>query len=327
MVRRKPVMLHYGQVHHSHKAMAESVDAELIQVDAGSPISRIMSAKKLDLGNRPVITEGGIPLFQAAWMDIFGHCGPIIHLAADEALMNIFNSLDHYTTKDRLAHAWAHRHIDAVFAVSPRLAAEARVFGTEHIRVIHPFPDSWKWDNLIKNNPDLTSNRILAVGSNRPKNNFGILNKVGKYCEEDIIFDLVGPETDELRRTEHVNPHGFVNQEEFLKLFSETKASILPAVSQPFPVSTLESMIAGLPPFVTDETGTSPFIGKIHPKLVQTNSAKSFANAIDWYSNLESDKRQRISDRARQMGEFFDRDTGKEMFSEAYAQAMEDILE
>lgn len=327
MVEKEPAMLHYGKVHHSHRAMAESIDAELIQIDAGSPISRITSAMKLDLGDRPVITEGGIPLFQAAWMDVFRNCGPIIHLAADEALMNIFNPLEHYTFKDRIAHAWAHRRVDGVLAVSPRLAAEARVFGTEHIKVIHPFPDSWKWNKLINNEPNLASNRILAVGSKRPKNNFEMLNAIGEHCEKNIVFDVVGPETGDLERTEYVRPHGFVEQEEFLRLFSEAKAFILPAVSQPFPVSTLESMIGGLPPFVTDETGTSPFIRKIHPKLVQNNSPKSFANAIDWYSNLDPEQRRGISTRTRQMGEFFDRDTGKQMFAEAYAQVMEGILE
>jgi hypothetical protein len=57
-MRREPAMLHYGKVHHPHRAMAESVDVELIRVNAGSLISRITSAVKLDLGDRPVITEG-----------------------------------------------------------------------------------------------------------------------------------------------------------------------------------------------------------------------------------------------------------------------------
>lgn len=322
-----PVMLYYGDLHHAHEAMAESVDAELVQIEAGGPLGRIRAARNLDLGDRPVIIEGGIPLFQAAWMDVFGNCGPIVHLAADEALMNIFNGLDHYEITDRVAHAWAHRRVDAVLAVSPRLASEARVFGTEHVKVIHPFPDSWKWNNLVGNEPNLASDRILAVGSNRPKNNLEMLNAIGENCREEIRFDVVGPHTDHLKRTKYVEPHGFVSQERFIELFSGAKAFVLPAVSQPFPVSTLEAMIAGLPPFVTDETGTSPFMRKIHPKLVQNNTPESFANAIDWYSGLDLKRRQSMSDRTRKMGEFFDRDTGKEMFAEAYAQVMEAIDE
>jgi len=320
-----PVMLHYGKIHHAHEAMAESVDAELVQIEAGSPISRVRAAKSLDLGERPIIIEGGIPLFQAAWMDIFNNCGPIVHLAADEALMNIFSRLNHYSWKDRLAHGWAHRHVDAVLAVSPRLASEARVFGTNHVKVIHPFPDAWKWDALVGNEPDVTSNRILAVGSNRPKNNLTMLDKIARTCKADVVFDVVGPDTDNIENTEHVVGHGFVDKDRFAEMFSESQAFILPAVSQPFPVSTLEAMAAGLPPFVTDETGTSPFIRKIHPKLVQNNTPYGFAKGIDWYTSLSRSRKEELSERTCRMGSFFDRETGKKTFSEAYMQVMEVI--
>jgi glycosyltransferase involved in cell wall biosynthesis len=318
-------MLYYGKIHHAHEAMAESIGADLIQVDAGGPLSRIRAARTLDLGDRPVIIEGGIPLFQAAWMDVFDHCGPLIHLAADEALMNIFNGLDHYSLKDRLAHGWAHRHVNAVLAVSPRLASEARALGIDHVKVIHPFPDEWKWNALVDNEPKLDSNRILAVGSNRPKNNLRMLNSVGKACESDVVFDVVGPDTEKIQDTEHVVGHGFVEQDRFIRLFAESQAFVLPAVSQPFPVSTLEALVAGLPPFVTDETGTSPFIRKVHPKLVQNNTPAAFARAIDWYASLPTTEKETISERTRQMGAFFDRETGKETFAEAYEQAMEGI--
>lgn len=319
----RPALLYYGKLHHAHEAMAESVEAELIQVEGGSPLSRIRAARNLDLGNRPVIIEGGIPLFQVAWMDVFGQCGPVVHLAADEALMNIFNGLEHYTLKDRLAHGWAHRHVDAVLAVSPRLASEARVFGTDHVKVIHPFPDAWKWDALVDTEPDLTSNRILAVGSHRPKNNLDMLEDVARECETDVVFDVVGPDTDDVADTEHVVGHGFVEKDRFVDLFAESQAFILPAVSQPFPVSTLEAMAAGLPPFVTDETGTSPFIRKVHPKLVQNNTPAGFARGIDWYASLPVEEKTAVSERTRKMGSFFDRETGKETFAEAYAQVME----
>lgn len=321
----RPTLLYYGELHHAHEAMAESVDAELIQIEAGNPISRIQAARNLDLGDRPIIIEGGIPLFQTAWMDIFGHCGPIVHLAADEALMNIFNGLGHYTLKDRLAHGWAHRRVDAVLAVSPRLASEARVFGTNHVKVIHPFPDAWKWDALVDNEPDLTSNHILAVGSYRPKNNLDMLKDVASECETNVVFDVVGPDTDDIKNTEHIVGHGFVDKNRLVNLFSKSQAFIIPAISQPFPVSTLEAMAAGLPPLVTDETGTSPFVRKVHPKLVQNNTPAGFARGIDWYASLPVAEKAVVSERTRKMGSFFDRETGKETFAEAYAQVMEAI--
>ena len=325
MVNETPVMLYYGKIHHSHKAMARSINAELVKVDAGNPLSRFQSALKLDVGQRPIITEGGIPLFQAAWMDIFNNCGPIIHLAADEALMNIFNRLDHYSFSTRLAHAWAHRHVDAVLGVSPRLVSEARAFGTDVTKLIHPFPTNNKWQHLGDLSPNLNSQKILAVGSHRPKNNFRILQNIADQAETDIEFDVVGPDTKSLDETSSVTTYGFVDEDEFFDLYKNAGAFILPAVSQPFPVSTLEALRAGLPPFVTTKTGTSDYIQKIHPRLVTGISVSQIASSLDWYFNHSIDEREELSEDVKSMGRRFNPKQGKETFEIAYRQAIEEI--
>jgi len=325
MVSKSPAMFYYGKIHHSHRAMAESVDAELIQVEGGSPINRIRAARQLDVGERPIITEGGIPLFQAAWMDIFGNCGPVIHLAADEALMNIFSALDHYSVTTRVAHAWAHRHVDAVLGVSPRLVSEARAFGTDVTKLIHPFPTQKKWDTLGEINPKLDSQQVLAVGSYREKNNFEILQEIANETDSEIEFDVVGPDTELLTETRSVTTHGFVDESEFFDLYKKSGAFILPAIAQPFPVSTLEALRAGLPPFVTTETGTSDFIQKVHPKLVSGLSVPQISASLDWYFDLERNEHEHLSTEVRSMGDRFNPAQGKETFKIAYQQAMEEL--
>lgn len=312
----------YLKPHHAHEAMGEAVDAEFVELDRGTPLERISAARRLDVGDRPVITEGGKPLFQAAWMKIFGNCGAIIHLAADETLMNIFTPLEHYRRIDRLSHYWAHRYVDGVLAVSPRLTAEARALGVEHVKTIHPFPTPEKWRRLGEIEPDFGSNTLLAVGSNVSKNNFRVLESIVDGSDHDIHIDVVGPRTDEID-ADGVTGHGFVDEETFYDRYESSQCFVLPARSQAFPVSTLEAMRAGFPTFVTDETGTQPYIGKVHPKFVRSPAALSAS--IDWFLELDIERKECISREIRQMASFFEPERGIETFRDAYEQLLERI--
>lgn len=318
-----PVMLYYAP-HHSHERMANAVDAELIEATRIGPLGRIREARRTDVGDRPVITEGGQPLFQAAWMKKFGNCGPIIHLAADETLMNIFNTLPHYSFLSRAAHFWAHRYVDAVMAVSPRLTAEARALGTQCVKTIFPFAEDWKHERLKGNTPDFDSNRILAVGSYKRANNFDSLEGVARETDVDVEFDVFGPDTDELE-SEHVTGHGYVDQEKFIDYFGRSQAFILPAVSQAFPVSVLESMRAGLPPIITDEIGTQPFVRKIDPNLVTGIGIEQLSTTVEWYTNLGSKEKQEIADETRRMSTFFEPENGIETFKVSYNQILDEL--
>lgn len=312
----------YLKPHHAHEAMGKAVGAEFVELDRGNPIDRIGAARRLDIGDRPVITEGGKPLFQAVWMKIFGNCGPIVHLAADETLMNIFNPLEHYRRIDRLSHYWAHRYVDGVLAVSPRLTAEARALGVEHVKTIHPFPTQEKWNCLGEIEPDFESNQLIAVGSNVPKNNFGVLESIADASDHDIHFEVVGPRTEELD-AEGVTGHGFVDDETFYDLFGSSQCFVLPARSQAFPVSTLEAMRAGFPTFVSDNTGTQPYIGKIHSKFVR--NPESLSASIDWFLELDDERKERYSRELRQMASYFEPERGIQTFRNTYEQLMESI--
>lgn len=317
----RPLLL-YLKPHHAHEAMGEAVDAEFRELDRGNPLDRIRAAKRLDVGDRPVITEGGKPLFQATWMKIFGNCGPVVHLAADETLMNIFNALPHYRRIDRLAHYWSHRHVDGVLAVSPRLTSEARALGIENVRTIHPFPTAEKWKRLGEVSPDFEAERILAVGSNEPKNNFGALGEIAGASRYDLRIDVVGPRTETIDAP-GVEGHGFVDETEFYELYGSCQCFVLPARSQAFPVSTIEAMRAGFPTFVTNETGTQPYVSKVHPRFVRDPG--SLASAIDWFLDLDEDAKRQLSREMRQMASYFDPERGRELFRDAYEQLVRAI--
>jgi glycosyltransferase involved in cell wall biosynthesis len=317
----EPVMLFYAP-HRAHEEMAEAIGAELVASVRGGPLARIREARRLDIGDRPIITEGGQPQFQAAWMKIFGNCGPVFHLAADASLVHMHNPLPNYELKDRLAHRWAHRHVDGVLAVSPRLAAMAHARDIP-AKLVHPFAETWKYEGLVEAEPDLESDTVLAVGHNKPANNFGMLADIERAVDSDLAFDVIGPDTEELSfESDAITTHGFVEKDEFVAFFERSEALVLPAPFQAFPVSVIESLHAGLPPVISDYVGTAAYVSKVHPRLVQEKDAEAFARALDWYHDLPLADKRTLSDRTREMGTFFERERGLAAFVEGYDQLL-----
>lgn len=319
-------MLYCGEPHQAHKRMAEAIDADLMQGERANPAKRIKTAWETDMGNRPVITEGAEPLFQAAWMKIFGNVGPVIHLAADEGLMNIFNKLPHYRHIDRLAHSWEHQYVDGVLAVSPRLMSEARALGVENTKLIHPFTKDEKYDGLVESQPNIGSNQILALGMNKDANNFAVLDEVIKQVNIDVEIDVVGGGTNDLNlQSDHITIHGFLRHDEFIHKFGEAEAYILPSYSQAFPVTVLEAMHAGLPPLITDEVGTQGYVKQIAPQLVTSTDVNSIADAVEWYISLSTSRKHELSEKAKKMGEYFTPNQGLKSFEVAYSQIISRI--
>lgn len=319
-------MLYCGEPHQAHERMANRIDADLIEGKRANPAKRIKAAWETDFGDRPIITEGAEPLFQAVWMKIFENSGPIIHLAADEGLMNIFNKLPHYRQVDRLAHFWEHRYVDGVLAVSPRLMSEARALGVGNVKLIHPFAESEKYEGLVDSQPNIGSNRILALGMNKAANNFSILDEVIEQVNTDVEIDVAGGGTGDLDlESDQITVHGFLGHEEFLNIFGQVEAYMLPSYSQAFPVTVLEAMHAGLPPLITDEVGTQGYVRHIAPQLVTGTDAAGIAEAIDWYISLSANTKQQLSEETKNMGEYFTPEQGLESFEVAYRQMILNI--
>lgn len=309
----------YLKPHHSHEAMGEAIDAEFIELDRRNPLSRIRTAKQLDVGDRPVITEGGKPLFQAAWMKKFGNCGPVIHLAADETLMNIVRKLPHYRQRDRLAHLWCHRHVDGVLAISPQLTAEARAIGVDNVRTIHPFPTAEKWDRLSNIEPGYGTDQVLVVGSGVAKNGLDILQQVADASDRELSIEVIGPQTEDISSA-NVTGHGFVPEEDFYDFYRQSAAFLLPARSQAFALSPVEAMRAGLPPVVTVETGCQAYLGKVAPELVTARQPKMLAEAVEWALDNPN-----IADDLKTMAEFFNPEDGVDLFTNVYKQLLKQV--
>lgn len=310
-----PILLHIDSPHHAHRRMIESVDGSFVQTSGGGPIDRIREAYKKDLSGEIVIAEGAAPLFQAAWMKIFGNLDTLLYLAADEGMMNIVGDVDHYGLQEDIAHSWAYRYVDGVLGVSPRLVSEARTTGRP-TRLIFPSTTDKRWRALGETDTDLENERVLSIGSHTENNNFGVL------CNINHKIDIVGERTGEIDCGE-VQGHGFVSEERLLDFFSTSGLFVLPATEQPFPVVVLEAMRAGIPPLVSTGTGTAPYVQMIHPNLVR--APENISESIEWYMQLELNPRRELSKSTREVGKRFSPDRSRKTFQQKYSELIREL--
>lgn len=278
----KPVMLYYGRNHHAHQRMAEAINAEQIQVDGGSPINRIKDAWELDLGNRPVITEGAIPLFQAVWMKKFGNLGRLVHLAADEAIPNIFSKYDHYSHLNRAVHLVEHQYVDAVLGISDKICELARLLGVEEVRKVRPFTDKYR---LLKEASRDEGDYLMSLGSPVPKNGMGRLEEIAEITGREII--VVSNDTKGAFDSNLVKGVGWVDDKEFVDILSSSHGFILPANSQMFSVAVIEAMHMGVPPIVTEDVGASEILVDIEPQLVRKTNVNDLVKGVEWLMSAD----------------------------------------
>ena len=310
-----PILLHPDSPHHAHRRLIESVDGSFVQADSGGVVERIQSAYTTDLSGEIVIAEGAAPLFEAAWMKIFGNLDTLIYLAADEGLMNIVGDVDHYGTQEKIAHSWAYRYVDGVLGVSPRLVSEARTTG-KPTRLVFPSTTEDRWETLGDIDPGLNTDQIFSIGSHTPNNNFVSLAGM----EYDV--DLIGEGTDKLDYP-NLRGHGFLPEDEFLDFFRESSLFVMPATEQPFPVVVLEAMRAGIPSIVSNGTGTAPYLQTVHPKLAR--DTREIEESIEWYMELDQSDRKRLSESAREMANKFSPERSVRGFRLKYTELIKEL--
>ncbi len=317
----QPLML-YLKPHHAHRAMGEAVGAEFVELDRGNPLDRVRAARALDVGDRPVITEGGKPLFQAVWMKFFGNCGPIIHLAADETLPNVFEKYPHYAHHERVVHFLEHQFVDGVIGISDDICDAARRLGIDNVVKTYPFTEPWKYELLSGVSPDFGSDRLLVVAHGSAKNNLDALEDIARECEHDVSIDVIGNRTERLD-SEHVTGHGFVAEEErFADFFARAELFCFPAISQMFGVVVLEAMHAGLPPVITEDVGAKEILDE---RFVAATSNSALAERIDWYLDLPGEEKRALSASLRADAEPYAPEAGVERFENAYQEVINGI--
>jgi glycosyltransferase involved in cell wall biosynthesis len=90
-----------------------------------------------------------------------------------------------------------------------------------------------------------------------------------------------------------------------------------------WPVTVLEAMCAGVPPLVSEWTGTKEAVAQVDDRLVVPLDPVVAADRVAWYLSLPVAARKAMSDRAREVGRQFTEARAFDVFQAALREVME----
>jgi glycosyltransferase involved in cell wall biosynthesis len=279
-IRPQPVFL-YNDPHPVHEKMAERIDAEFVECSKDGALGRLRSGLGREFRGRPVLIEGGVPLFETAFMSLFRRCGPVIELAADATLIDIATPLEGRPARERLAHRFGEQFVDATITVSDYIAAYARSYDRP-VEVVHPFVEAERYEKLSALEPGGDDETLLCVGKYRNKNGQDILRDAMAQVDGRTAH-FVGPDTEKIDDSvAGVEAHGFVDLDKFYDLFDRADLMIYPARVGAYPVAVLEALVAETPVVTTPYVGNVDLVRSIDPGFVTDPDPRKLVDTITW---------------------------------------------
>lgn len=282
-----PIFL-YNDPHPVHELMANEIGAEFIECSKGGPLTRMRTGISHRFEDRPVLIEGGVPLFEAGFLGLTGRSGPIIELAADATLIDIATPLEGRPLHERLAHRFGERFVDATLTVSDYIAAYARQYDRP-VKVIHPFVAEERYETLHSMEPGGDEDTILCIGKYRHKNGQDVLREAIELLGGPTTAHFVGPDTGNIPDGDNVEAHGFVELHQFYNLVDEAGLIVYPACVGAYPVAVLEALLSGTPVLTSPYVGNADLVRSVHPGFVTEPKPSAVAEGIRWATQRDPD--------------------------------------
>lgn len=332
-------MLHQDP-HPAHRGFAETVGADLVdyQQRSAGPLDGTIVGDVYNGIRYPdydiYIVEGSKPLYAAlSWR--FASGGKIVYLGADHGLFQLGNANFEGSSTFKsligrfgqpMVRTMARRGIDGVVAVSEFVEEfTRRIVGQETpIEVAHPFIQPGTYESLAPVEPALGANVAVTVA--RPWRYKGVDLLVDAWPDvrsefPDAELHVVGRgHPTEYSDVPGVTVRGYVDDLE--DAFRPASLFVQPSRVDAFPVSTLEAMRAGLPPLVTETTGTRSEARAIHDSLVVAPTPDALSSGVQQYFSRERTDRESFSERARTRGAQFDAETRTAAFRDAFREVL-----
>lgn len=335
------VAMLYQDPHPAHRGFGDAIDADFIDYRGFSPgqlgdglaadVMNGIRAPRYDV----YLVEGSRPLY-AALVNRFVRRSKIVYLCADHGLYSLGGDAFEGSSGlkslvgrfgEPAVRAVGHRYVDGVVAVSEFAAEFTRPFvgADTPLSVAHPYVQPDVYDGLGAVSPSLDATVAVTVG--RPDRYKGVDMLVDAWPAvrdrhpEAELHVVGGGHPESFADVPGVRVRGYVP--ELADAFEPAAVYVQPSRMDTFPVSVLEAMRAGLPPVVTDATGTRSEAREIDPSLVVEPDADSIAQGVSAYFDRGPDDRRRLSERARARGSTFDHDTRTAAFVEAFGAVLE----
>ena len=330
------ILFVYFVPHPSHKGFAEAIGADFWHYnyyfkDRNLPkifksfINGIL-LPKYDV----YLTEGGAPLTPVAVKKVFHRKSININIIADETFMMMKETpeemRDKYKGYVNLVHKFASKYIDGAIAVSKLAKESAEEFLHIPIRIVHPYIVDEMYERLGKINPNIGDHNIISIGYGEHKGMdilveaFEIVKKEVKDAELYIIGKNHPKEWNEING---VHVEGYVD--DLIPYFEKATLFVQSSRADTFPVSTLESLRAGLPTIVTEKTGTKEVIENLGNEFVRKVDVEDIAEGILHYFDLSDSEKKELSLKAKKISEKFNKNEMCEMFRREFSSLLEEV--
>lgn len=337
------VAMLYQDPHPAHRGFADAVGADLVDYRR-HPLGRFDGSLLADAYNGlryprydAYVVEGSRPLY-AALAHRFTRGSRLVYLCADHGLYGLGRGdfEGDSVAKSLLgrfgrpaARAVGRRGIDGVIAVSSFAASFTRPIVGEDtpIEVAHPYVQPDRYDELGRAEPTLDAPVAVTVGRPNRYKGVDLLATAWPAVRErhpDAELHVVGRgHPERYAEIPGVRVRGYVDP--LAAALDPASLYVQPSRADAFPVSVLEAMRAGLPPLVTDRTGTRSEARRVDPSLVVEPTPDALARGVSAYFDRPVAERRRLSERARECGARFDPDSRKAAFASALSGVLEDI--
>lgn len=344
--RNRPV---YG--HPSHRGFARTVGADEIVVRFRSLpaplrdtfLTGALSSAVTAFPERDVyVLENDGVLYAAPVIRWRYPEATIVHLAASDRLLGrTFTRRPDETAATALKRRAAtrvdtallqrvlERWCDGAIAVSPFAEDRLRTIAGPAfpVRVATPYLTPAVYDSLAAVDPTLSGSVALTVGHWRNHKGTDMLVDAWPRVRDrhpGAELRIVGQGyPGQYAETPGVTLLGFVDD-----LEAELAAASLyvhPAYIEPFGVSVIEAMRAGLPAVVTETTGAKCAVSPVDDDLVVPPSPEALATAVSDYFDAPTERRRALSRAGREQSRRFNQETMTERFREQFSALLDEI--
>lgn len=342
----------YG--HPTHRGFARAVDATDIVMASVTPealggtiIADTVSTVASTFPERDLyVIENDSALYATPRLRYRYPESTIVHLAASHRL---FGHLDvpHETprsTESRLQAAERRineladrtllqrlfkRYTDGAIAVSEVAARRLQVVvGSDlPVRVVNPYIEPEKFERLAGVDPDLSANVAVTISQWRAHKGIDMLVSAWPEVRErhpDAKLRIVGPgHPGHYGETEGVEFCGFVENLE--AELAGASLYVHPAYIEPFGVSVVEGMRAGLPAVVTDTTGARSAVRPVDESLVVEPDPSALAESVSRYFALPVERRRALSEASHEQSASFSKENQTRRFRRQLRALVRDI--
>jgi glycosyltransferase involved in cell wall biosynthesis len=318
-----------------HRAFFESVCESITPLGLPRPGSSFYQAKRMahllanfrrkELDSADIALSESIYEYPALHKRLFRKKLKIIELFASPKIFKVLNN-----ESDPLSSALMKsliREVDGFLPVSRMCADFLREKGIDKpSEVVHPFISDAKYGALSEAAYDTGSKTIICIGNPPEYKGMDFLLKVfDALCSRghDLRLRLVtegipGRHVSGMKNMDKVKVGPIADDAEFCDAASSSLLSVHLGRYDTFPVSTLETMLAGVPTFVSVWTGTKELAEKADRRFVLPFEVEKSADEIERFLSLSEGTKMAYSKKFRELAMPFNRKEQVAIFKEKF---------